>query len=330
MESLTFRQLAEAEFGLFPGNPVLERPAGSPVIADPSLVTKEESPDGRLHLFAHTLWGIYHYLSDDGVRFEEAGRVVQRAMRPNIRRIGGTYYLFYEHLQTLCGRAAGALGGRWRSCIYCMTGADLRRWSKPYPVLGPDRECEAVGKSGCSLSNPFLLRTDGRFRLYYSCGLTKVPQCGFSEPTFICAAESGRPDGGYAKLGAPLISPEPDSLYRSLCCGCIKVYKLKDAYAGLQNGLYREDGKDKSAVLLLRSDDGLSFDFVKPLILPQTCGKSRWMAQFVYASHLIRYGDGLRLYFNARNTASFLTGRENIGFAEAKIPAVGECFRHNG
>ncbi len=43
------------------------------------------------------------------------------------------------------------------------------------------------------------------------------------------------------------------------------------------------------------------------------------MSQFVYASHLVRCGDILRLYFNARNAANPLIGRECIGFAEAKI-----------
>ena len=46
---------------------------------------------------------------------------------------------------------------------------------------------------------------------------------------------------------------------------------------------------------------------------------NEWMAQFVYASHLVRYGDELRLYFNARNTANMLAGRENIGFAHARV-----------
>ena len=43
------------------------------------------------------------------------------------------------------------------------------------------------------------------------------------------------------------------------------------------------------------------------------------MSQFVYASHLVRTGNVLRLYFNARNTANPLLGRECIGFAQAKI-----------
>ena len=38
------------------------------------------------------------------------------------------------------------------------------------------------------------------------------------------------------------------------------------------------------------------------------------MAQFVYASHLVRYNGEIRLYFNARDTSDMLKGRECIGF----------------
>ena len=44
-----------------------------------------------------------------------------------------------------------------------------------------------------------------------------------------------------------------------------------------------------------------------------------WMKQFVYASHLVRYGSELRLYFNGRDTSNMLKGRECIGFVKAEI-----------
>ena len=94
---------------------------------------------------------------------------------------------------------------------------------------------------------------------------------------------------------------------------------MSDGYIGIQNGLYEKDGKSHSAIILLTSADGLEFKFAKMLIEPQIVDGSDWMKQFVYASHLVRYGDILRIYFNARDVANPITGRECIGYAEAKI-----------
>lgn len=319
MLDLTFEQLNNAKFELYEGNPVIRRFGVSPMIADPSVLTPDLTPDGKWRLYAHALWGVYEYLSDDGITFERGRKIVPRAMRPDMKKVGDVYYLFYERLQPLFGRAAGLLGGKWESEIYVTESKELKNFSKPRSVLGYTMPCEKVGKNGHSLSNPFLIEENGVFRLYYSAGLTYIPDCKFTEPTYICCAESNSPSDGYVKREQPVISPDPDSRFFNLCCGCLKVYRLSDCWVGLQNGLYT-DGKDsKSAIQLLRSDDGIEFKFVKTLLEPQMCGASDWMAQFVYASHLVRTGGELRLYFNARNTAFILSGREHIGFARAKI-----------
>ena len=56
------------------------------------------------------------------------------------------------------------------------------------------------------------------------------------------------------------------------------------------------------------------------LVTPRADDRKSWMHQFVYASHLVRHGNVLRLYFNARNTSDILKGRECIGYAEAVLP----------
>jgi hypothetical protein len=109
------------------------------------------------------------------------------------------------------------------------------------------------------------------------------------------------------------------SKYLNLCSGCLKVYKLKDCYIGLQNGLFQENGKSHSAIMLLKSDDGINFEFVKPFLVPQKCDESNWMAQYVYACCLTKYENKFRLYFNARNVSNNLMGRESIGVFEAEI-----------
>lgn len=319
MLDLTLKQLTSLSFRLYPDNPVIRRFGTSPMIADPSVLTPDRSPDGKWHLFAHALWGVYRFESEDGIDFRRSQKVVPRAMRPDIKRIGDTYYLFYERLQPLLGRAVGLMGGTWRSEIFAVTTKDLKTYSEPFPVLRFDRTFERVGRKGYSLSNPFLFPTEEGYRLYYSAGLTYIPDCKFTEPAYICLAESDRPDGGYRKREMPIIEPDPQSKLFNLCCGCLKVYRLKDCYIGIQNGLYRDGKNSKSAIQLLKSEDGIHFTFVKTLLEPQAINGSDWMKQFVYASHLVQYGNKLRLYFNARNTAFILTGREHIGFAEAEI-----------
>ena len=71
--------------------------------------------------------------------------------------------------------------------------------------------------------------------------------------------------------------------------------------------------------MLLKSDDGINFEFVKPFLVPQIQGESHWMAQYVYACCLTYHNNKLRLYFNARNVSDNLRGRECIGIYEAEI-----------
>jgi hypothetical protein len=149
--------------------------------------------------------------------------------------------------------------------------------------------------------------------------MTYIDDCKFCEPTHISYAESGQITDGYIAAEKPLISPDKNNPYLNLCSGCLKVYKLSDGYIGVQNGIYEKDGKSHSAIFLMSSPDGLDFKFEKMLIEPQEVDGKDWMKQFVYASHLVKQGNTLRLYFNARDTSNPILGRECIGFAEAEI-----------
>ena len=318
MENLTISQIIHADFRLHDG-PVL-RPFGcSFVVADPSLLTPDQSPDGRWHMFFHTTFGIWHFSSADGVSFRSEEKLASRAMRPNINYINGSYYLFFERTRPLFFNALNLVNAaEWRSEIYVIESRDLKSWSPPKLVLPHSRDYEE-SERGVSLSNPFLLRENGVSRLYYSCGLTFIKDCGFCEPTYISYAESRDLTEGYRAAASPIISPDKSDPYLNLCSGCLKVYRLRDGYIGVQNGIYEKNGKSHSAILLLSSPDGLDFRFERVLIEPSGEEKNRWMGQFVYASHLVYHDGRLRLYFNARNKADPLRGRECIGFAEAEI-----------
>ena len=316
MQSLSLSQLKSASFDLSP-TPVLRPFGGSFVVADPSLLLPKESPDGKWHLFFHTTFGIHEAVSDDGVIFTKGKKLLPRAMRPNINRVDGRYVLFFERTRPLVLNALNLVGAaKWKSEIFATESCDLQTWSAPKAVLRHTKAFEE-SKRGVSLSNPYLLRIGRVNRLYYSCGLTFIRDCGFCEPTYVNYAESEDLLMGYRASAAPILSPDRDDPFLNLCAGCLKVYKLSDCFIGIQNGIFEKDGKSASAILLLSSDDGLRFQFEKTLIAPRFDGS--WMSQFVYASHLVRFGDTLRLYFNARNEANPLFGRECIGFAQAKI-----------
>ncbi len=319
MENLTVNQIINADFKVNKSSPILHPFNGSFVVADPSLLTPDNSHDGKWHLFCHTTFGIHHFASDDGIAFKRVNKIVNRAMRPNINRINGKYYLFYERTSPLIVNALNVINAvKWKSEIYVVKSEDLINWSVPMPVITDAKGLEA-SERGSSISNPFLIRENGKNRLYFSCGLTFIDDCGFCEPTYISYAESGKIDCGYISAQEPIISPDKNNPYLNLCSGCLKVYKLKDGYIGIQNGLYERDGKSHSAIILLSSADGLSFKFEKILVEPAVVDGKDWMKQFVYASHLVRYGNELRLYFNARDTSDMLKGRECIGFAQAEI-----------
>ena len=318
MNNLSVNQIINADFKIR-STPILKPFHGSIVVADPSLLTPEISHDGKWHMFFHTTFGVFHFKSNDGIDFKKVKKITNRAMRPNINRIDGKYYLFFERTRPLIFNALNVINAaKWKSEIYVKESIDLINWSEAKPVIVNTREYEN-SERGMSISNPFLLQENGINRLYYSCGLTFIDDCGFCEPTYISYAESKNITDGYISAEKPLISPDKNNPYLNLCSGCLKVYKLSDGYIGIQNGLYEKDGKSHSAIILLTSSDGLNFEFKKILVEPHTVDGNDWMNQFVYASHLVRHKNTLRLYFNARDTSDMIRGRECIGYAEAEI-----------
>lgn len=315
MFDITLEEFRNLKFELYKANPVIKPFDVAPVVADPSLLTPAESPDGRWHMFFHTPLGIYHIDSFDGISFGKPKKICRDAMRPNINFIGGRYYLFYEKTRSLIANGLNVLNLLpWKSEIFVMESKDLIEWTMPRAVITDVAGYEKSDR-GSSISNPFFFNGCGENRLYFSCGLTFIDDCGFCEPTHIGYAVSRRVSDGYSSKKKPIISPDKSDPYLNLCSGCLKVYQLKDSYIGIQNGIYEKDGKSHSAIILLSSDDAENFRFEKVILEP---GAEEWMKQYVYASHIVETENGFRLYFNARNVSDMLRGRECIGFCEAE------------
>ena len=326
--------------------PLIEPPRFSPVIADPSFLFPEETPDRAWELFAHSAWGIHRYTSDDGLAWRDRGIVARNAMRPFVRRLHGSaetaggratnvaadaaagapgYALYFESYPPFAlPLSALPVRSKWNSTIAVARSADLDSWSPREVLLSPDLAWMRDPDLGASVSNPCLVEEptaaggvpgSGRgWRLYYSASLSWIPDCGFCEPRFIACAGGASPSGPFSPEPAPLIDPAADTMPGVLGAGSMKVLALDDGWIGLQNKIYRDSGgRSRSAIFALRSEDGLSWEQARtgPLLAPG----AGWTSSHVYACDCrFREADRLwYLYFNARDGWRVSEGRERIG-----------------
>ena len=314
--------------------PLIEPPRLSPIVADPSFLFPDETPEGTWELFAHSAWGIHRYSSADGIKWLDRGLVVRNAMRPFVRKIPGfgaggenpqggesansPYFLLYEAYHPLA-LAFTALPGRrkWRSRIALSKSADLVSWSRPETVVEPELSWARDSLLGDSVSNSCLIRDAGpagAWRLYYSAGLAWIEDCGFCEPRYIGCATGPSPAGPFSPSPEPLIDPARDTMPGVLGSGSLKAVRLSDGWIGLQNKIYRDrEGRSRSAIFLLSSPDGLAWNLARaePLLAPA----AGWTSSHIYACDCrFRAEDGLwYLYFNARDGWNLKSGVERIG-----------------
>jgi len=284
-----------------PDNPLIRPPFGSPILADPTFLPPSETPDGRWHLFAHSLFGIHRFVSHDGVAWQRAGRtIVRNALRAFVYREGHTYWLFYEK----CRLMLPILSIPWASHIEVRTSPDLVHWNAPRTVLRPSLPWHSEPRRGRAVGNPCVVPVAGRFRLYYSAGLVFLPDCGFCEPRHIAIAESGSLEGPYQPEPAPMLG-----------AGAIKVVREDNTFLGFHNRIFSDEfGRSRSAIWLMHSGDGRTWTEAEPEpILKPTEG---WKRSHVYALDVRRVDDRWVVFFNARDDWHWWKGREAIGRAE--------------
>ena len=298
-----------------PGNPLLEPPWRWPnaILADPSVVIPEDSPDGKWHLFAHSLKGIHHYLSEDGidwVKVEGPGPLF-KGLRPYVYRDGDQYFLLYERILRLIPL---------KSVIEIRSSRDLYQWGPGTVILRPSLPWEGSSLTGSTTGNPFLMKRDGQYWLYYSAATVFLRDCLYVEPKYIGVARAETVLGPYHKQSSPILGPSPHEPYRNMGAGSIKLLPKpwECSWIGFNNGIYRDKkGRSRSAILVLASDDGLRWDTLcrDPIIGPMGQG---WRKAFVYAFDVRQVGHGFRMYYNARD--GWLFGTERIGLAVLTPP----------
>lgn len=308
LADLTCAEIAGLTWEVRP-NPVLGPPFPSPVIADPTFLPPAATPQGDWRLWAHSLVGLHAYRSADGIAWNRVGTVARNALRPHIVPVGPGYRLAYEKTRLFM-----PIGLPWRSWIEARDSADLDVWSPPRVLLSPSLPWHVTGRNR-AVSNPCLVpQPDGTWRLYYSAGLTYLPDCGFNEPTWIGVADGPGPDGPFTPRSEPLLGPGDGAA--SLCAGAMKVVRAADGWVGFQNAISWDGRHSGSAIWVLGSSDGLHWEALDdvPALAPTGSG---WRATHVYALDVRDTDAGPVMYFNARDGYHWTRGRERIGLATA-------------
>lgn len=314
---------------LYQEDPILKPRFPSPILADPTFLFPEETPDGLWRLYCHNIFGILEYISEDGIQWKYKRKLVWNALRPFIYREGSTYYLYYEKSKPFHVPMSWFPWRTWNSHVEVRTSEDLRTWSKPKTVLVPKFPFHKDQKLGNSVSNPCLVKYKDRYRLYFSSSLVFIPDCGFSEPKHISVAESKSPLGPFSYFSEPILSPNEMDPFCNLAAGALKVIAWKDRFLGFQNGIFWNPVRKEScsALLFLQSEDGIHFERLNETPILGPTGKG-WKGSHVYACD-VKFSESENvfiLYFNARDKAHWTQGKEAIGLfvgkvEEEKLPA---------
>jgi hypothetical protein len=226
-------------------NYLINHPFFSPVLADPTFSFPEDSPDKKWHLYAHSVLGIHHFISSDGIKWKDHGIVIANAMRPYLYCENGHYCLLYEKYRPLSLALSWIKGRKWYSEIAISQSSDLHKWSAPIVLIKPQLDWH-ISNGDRSVSNPCLIKRSNEYYLYYSASLVYIPDCGFNEPDSIGLAISTSIKGPYELVQKPIINVDSKAPWCNLICGSIKVLECEDGYVGFENGIYWMNGKNRA------------------------------------------------------------------------------------
>lgn len=305
------------------------------IIGDPTVLNPMETPDGKWHLWANSIPGIHHFISDDGISWKEGPKMT--AFRWGVRcaiikdpqkRDTNTYYLYFEDARLL---------GR-RSVISVTESQDLYNWSVPIEVLRQTLPWERQSWLTRCLECPRIAYhpIQKKYYLFYSTGLTLLKGShvtGVAEPTHIGVATSDNPLGPFTKRIDPLIYTNNQDKWHNKGAGamnCIWIDEFQ-CFLGLNNGVYRRETDhgpvDGSAVLFYLSYDGDKWTCKTPeaLLQPNENGRIKWKDALVYQMCLTNYKGVYYLYYNARSKQ----GKEYIGLSTCPVADVHTFLRKN-
>ncbi|HSO04929.1 MAG TPA: hypothetical protein VLQ92_10640, partial [Candidatus Limnocylindrales bacterium] len=88
LAELSRDEVAALTWSWDPRSPLIGPPFPSPVLADPTFLAPDSTPDGHWHLWAHSLLGIHHHTSEDGITWQRQGTVARNALRAQVVDLG--------------------------------------------------------------------------------------------------------------------------------------------------------------------------------------------------------------------------------------------------
>ena len=270
------------------GNPYL-----TPRLSDPTFLLPDESPDALWHLFAHTWKGVEHYTSTSGLEWKREHLVFFLAHSPFIYKEGSIYYMLFEtHARNF--RAKG--GNTASSRIMLSTSSDLALWSAPRKVLDAADIPQSSWRGGRRrISRPQLMQWEGRYRLYFGAGEAEMYDSGEKTAARLMMAESIYLEGPYDIHPEPVMAPDPESWFRNLAAGSVRILPCSDAVAAVSCTRFydRAENRSKSVMLLSMSSDGVSFGNETVM---QASPRSGWASGYMTACDL-RYKENEETWY---------------------------------
>ncbi|MDR1927670.1 MAG: hypothetical protein LBQ33_03420 [Oscillospiraceae bacterium] len=321
-----------------PENPVIRQTEGF-ILGEPQILTPGEL-DTQWHAFMHSFYGAHftpyfqHHTSADGIHWSCLQKWQWPVSASSLFFDKGEWILYYTAISSEEERAEH----HCNNFVCARTSKDLAHWSEPvyllFPELPFEREHMDICYESIEARCPCMVKlAEDKYRLYYSAGTVMLEKCGYEEPKYVTFAEASSPLGPFKKYGAPVIAPDAALAHRNFGAGALKVFGSPEGLIGLYNSIYNdENGYHHSAINLIRSSDGIVWEEApfNPMLPPAGEG---WKAAFVYQLDLVRFGDALRLYYNARN--DWRDGVEAIGFSsiQSDFPVFklwGDAWRRMG
>ncbi len=235
-----------------------------PGLSDPAILLPHESPDGIYHLFSHSCMGIQHYTSTSGIKWEMKDAIVFfRAHYPFIYKGGEKYYMLFERHGIKKNKKDVTKNA---SRIFISSSEDLKSWTKEKMILDSSEISLSSYRMGpCRASRPCIVFWKGRYLLYFGAGECCMSDTGEKSSARLLMASSALIEGPYKLCDRPILDADPDSAYRSLATGSVRIYPCSDALFAVECAYFYDKQKDRSrsVMLLLKSTDGINFSFVR-------------------------------------------------------------------
>ncbi|MDA3822611.1 MAG: hypothetical protein PF450_08405 [Bacteroidales bacterium] len=253
----------------FSDEPLVQGAWYTPRLSNPFVLFPQDSADDKWHLFCHSWLGIHHFVSDSGISWNMMRIVEVGGKYPSIFIEDGVYYLIYEkrgmHIPFIDKRRRQSSKEYHReSHIEIISSTDLSIWSKPRHLISAnDIPCSNDFIKKGRLSHPHIVSTDQGYRLYVGASIAdKALDIARYTVSAMCVDIVGTYQMESNKI---LIKGEGNDYYRSLASGQLQVHREGNVYRAIQNAHFFDEKRNKtsSAILLLQSNDGLTFTLLK-------------------------------------------------------------------